>query len=109
VRASSVAANALIAQGCLLQGGRIDRSVLSPDVWIEPEADVQDSILLDGVHIGRGAQIRRAILDRGTVIPPGARIGYDLIAESEEFTVSEKGITVVGSAPAIRATHQYTA
>ncbi|MGH8055697.1 MAG: glucose-1-phosphate adenylyltransferase, partial [Candidatus Entotheonellia bacterium] len=99
----------LIAPGSLLQGGRIDRSVLSPEVWIEPEADVQESILLDGVHIGRGAQVRRAILDRGTVIPPGARIGYDPTLESEEFTVSEKGITVVGSTPAIQAIHQYTA
>lgn len=101
--------NTLIAQGCLLQGGRIDRAVLSPAVWIEPEADVQKSILFDGVHIGRGAQVRRAILDRETVIAPGARIGYDPIADGEEFSVSEKGITVVGSTPARRPIHQYTA
>ena len=42
----------LIAPGGRLQGGRVDRAILSPDVWIEAEAEVQESILFDGVHIG---------------------------------------------------------
>jgi glucose-1-phosphate adenylyltransferase len=95
--------NSIIAQGCLLQGGCVDRAILSPGVWIEAEAEVQESILCDGVHIGRGAQVRRAILDHGSVVPPGARIGFDLAADGEEFTVSDGGITVVGYAPMARA------
>jgi glucose-1-phosphate adenylyltransferase len=95
--------NSIIAQGCRLQGGRVDRAILSPDVWIEAEAEVQESILFDGVHIGRGAQVRRAILDHGTVVPPGARIGFDLAADGDRFTVSDGGITVVGYAPMARA------
>jgi glucose-1-phosphate adenylyltransferase len=91
--------NSIIAQGCRLQGGHVNRAILSPGVWIEAEAEVQESILFDGVHIGRGAQVRRAILDHGTVVPPGARIGFDLAADGEQFTVSEGGITVVGYAP----------
>ncbi|MGH8064250.1 MAG: sugar phosphate nucleotidyltransferase [Candidatus Entotheonellia bacterium] len=95
--------NSIIAQGCQLQGGCVDRAILSPGVWIEAEAEVQESILCDGVHIGRGAQVRRAILDHGSVVPPGARIGFDLAADGEQFTVSDGGITVVGYAPMARA------
>jgi glucose-1-phosphate adenylyltransferase len=95
--------NSIIAQGCQLQGGRVERAILSPGVWIEAEASVQASILCDGVHIGRGAQVRRAILDHGSVVRPGARIGFDLVADGEQFTVSDGGITVVGYAPRARA------
>ena len=95
--------NTIIAQGCRLQGGRVDRAILSPDVWIEAGAEVQESILFDGVHIGRGAQVRRAILDRGTVVPPGTRIGFDPAVNGEQYTVSDGGITVVGYAPTGRA------
>ena len=95
--------NSIIAQGCQLQGGCVDRAILSPGVWIEAEAEVQESILCDGVHIGQGAQVRRAILDHGSVVPPGARIGCDLAADGEQFTVSDGGITVVGYAPMARA------
>jgi glucose-1-phosphate adenylyltransferase len=95
--------NSIIAQGCRLQGARVERAILSPGVWIEAEAEVQESILCDGVHIGRGAQVRRAILDHGTVVPPGARIGFDLAADGDQFTVSDRGITVVGYVPRARA------
>jgi glucose-1-phosphate adenylyltransferase len=95
--------NSIIAQGCQLQGGCVNRAILSPGVWIEAEAEVQEAILCDGVHIGRGAQVRRAILDHGSVVPPGTRIGFDLAADGEQFTVSDGGITVVGYAPMARA------
>jgi ADP-glucose pyrophosphorylase len=62
--------NSIIAQGCRRQGGRVERAIPSPGVWIEAEAEVHESILLDRVHIGRGAQVRRTILDHGTVVPP---------------------------------------
>jgi glucose-1-phosphate adenylyltransferase len=94
--------HALIAPGCRLQGGRVDRAILSPSVWIEAEAEVQESILMDGVHIGRGAQVRRAIVDRGTVVPPGTRIGFDPAADAEPYMVSEGGITVLRSVPTAR-------
>src|SRR5574341_800453 len=89
----------LIANGCSLRGGLVDRSILSPGVSIEPGAVVCESILFDGVRIGRGAKVRRAILDRGTIVPPGARIGYGSAADGERFHLSDRGITVVGHMP----------
>jgi glucose-1-phosphate adenylyltransferase len=89
----------LIAKGCSFRGGLVDRSILSPQVSIEPGAAVYESILFDGVRIGRGAKVGRAILDRGTTVPPGARIGYGSAGDGERFHLSEGGITVVGDTP----------
>ena len=57
-------------------------------------AHVEESILLDGVDVGRHARIRRAIIDKGVHVPPDTEIGYDPEADARRFTVSD-GIVVV--------------
>jgi glucose-1-phosphate adenylyltransferase len=51
---------------------------------------------MDWAEIGRGCQIRRAIIDKSNVIPPGTRIGYDAREDRERYFVSETGIVVIG-------------
>jgi glucose-1-phosphate adenylyltransferase len=46
-------------------------------------------------RIGRGAQVRRAIVDQDNDIPPGEKIGYDLEQDSKRFPVTSSGIVVV--------------
>ena len=53
-------------------------------------------MLLDGVHVGRGAVVRRAILDKNVVVPAGAHIGVDLDRDREHYHVSDGGIVVLG-------------
>ena len=89
-------AHPLITKGCTIRGGIVDRSILSPGVYVDAEAEVLESVLLDGVRIGRGAKIRRAIIDQGTTVPPGTRIGYESSHDRKRFPVSDAGITVMG-------------
>jgi glucose-1-phosphate adenylyltransferase len=66
-------------------------------VKINSNALVTDSVLLDGVVIGRNATVRRAILDKSVVVADGASIGVDSKRDLDRgFTVTESGITVVG-------------
>ena len=51
---------------------------------------------MDGVIIGEGAYVRRAILDKNVVVPPWARIGVDTAADKEHYHVSAGGVTVLG-------------
>jgi glucose-1-phosphate adenylyltransferase len=65
-------------------------------------ACVQDSIVFQGVDIGRHAKIRRAIIDKGVMIPPGVEVGYDLDKDRERgFTVSQGGIVVIAKADGV--------
>jgi len=75
--------------------GRVDRSVISPNVRINSYADVSESILFEGVKVGRRARIRRAIIDKYVDIPAGVEIGYDPEEDSKRFSVSPKGIVIV--------------
>jgi glucose-1-phosphate adenylyltransferase len=90
-----IATDSLVSEGCIISGGRIDRSVLSPSVRVNSFSHVEESILLDGVDVGRRARVRRAIVDKNVRIPAGATIGLDPEEDRRRFTVSEGGIVVV--------------
>ncbi len=87
--------DSIISGGCVIRGGKVCRSVLSSAVKIEPQAVISDSILMEGVVVGEGAQIKNAIVDKQVVIPPHARIGYDLDSDRKKFAVTTSGIVIV--------------
>lgn len=90
-----IATDSLVSDGSIISGGTINRCVLHPRVRINSFADVDESILMDGVEVGRHCRIRRAIIDKGVKIPPGTAIGYDPVLDRQRFTVTESGIVVV--------------
>jgi glucose-1-phosphate adenylyltransferase len=70
---------------------------------VNSHALVTDSVLLDGVQIGRNATVRRAILDKSVVVTDGAMIGVDRQRDLDRgFTVTESGITVVGKSVVVK-------
>ncbi len=89
------ALNSIISNGCIISGGSVIRSILSPRVMVHSYAEVEDSILMEGVDVGRGARIRRSIIDKDVHIPQGMKIGYNLDEDVKRFTVTGSGIVVV--------------
>jgi len=89
------ALNSLVSPGCIISGGRVDRSVLSPDVRVDERAEVTESILMEGTTIGRGCVIRRAIIDKRVHVPDGVTIGVDPAADAERYIITSNGIVVV--------------
>jgi glucose-1-phosphate adenylyltransferase len=87
--------DSIISNGCIVSGGRVQNSVLSPGVRVNSYSEVHESVLMDCVQIGRHAKVRRAIIDKRVVIPPGTVIGYDPDEDRRRFTVTEKGIVVI--------------
>lgn len=89
--------DSLVCNGSVVEGGRVRNSIVSPLVEVDRGAEVQDSILLGGARIGEGAVVRRAIVDKWVEIPAGKRIGVDLDADGDHFTVTDSGIVVIPS------------
>jgi glucose-1-phosphate adenylyltransferase len=95
-----IATDSLVCEGCIISGGRIDRSVLSPSVRVNSYSHVEESILFDGVRVGRRARVRRAIVDKNVEIPEGYQIGFDhdqdrraglTVLDKEDLVVVPKG------------------
>jgi len=93
-----VALDSMVCGGCIISGGKVRRSILSPRVRINSFANVEDSILFEGVDVGRYSRIRRAIIDKYVKIPPRMDIGYDLEEDKKQFTVTDSGIVVISKA-----------
>ena len=93
-----LAVDSIVCAGCIISGGRVVRSVLSTGVRVNSYCEVEYSILMPNVTIGRNSRIRRAIIDTGVLIPESSTIGYD---EEEDrargYTVTDSGIVVVPS------------
>ena len=91
--------DSMVCQGCIISGGHVRRSILSPNVRVNSYAVVENSILFDGVDVGRHCRIRRAIIDKDVKIPPNTTIGYDLEHDRQRgFTVTEQGVVVIAKA-----------
>ncbi len=89
------ATDSIVGSGSILSGGRIDRTIAFHAVRVHSRADVRESVLFPQVDVGRGARLRRCIVDKGVRIPPGDVIGEDLERDRKRFTVSEGGVVVV--------------
>jgi glucose-1-phosphate adenylyltransferase len=93
------ALDSIVCSGCIVSGGHVRRSVLSPRVRVNSYGVVEDSILLDGVDIGRYCRIRRAIIDKEVKLPPYTVLGFDTEFDRKRgFTITEGGIVVVPKA-----------
>jgi glucose-1-phosphate adenylyltransferase len=95
-RRMGVAIDSVVSAGCIVSGGRVLNSVLSPGVRINSYCEVELSILMPRVEIGRYSRIRHAIVNTGVKIPENSLIGFDRDADlASGYHVTESGIVVV--------------
>jgi len=90
-----MALDSLVSSGCILSGGLVKKSVLSPNVRINSFSEVEESVLMEGVEVGRHAKIKRAIIDKDVKIPQGMQIGYNPEADKKKFVVSRNGVVMI--------------
>jgi glucose-1-phosphate adenylyltransferase len=86
----------MVCAGVVVSGGLVRGSIVSPRVHVHSYAEVEDSVLMHEVDIGRGAVVKRAILDKNVQVAEGAQIGVDPEADRKRFTVSDAGVVVIG-------------
>lgn len=99
-----MATDSLVCPGSIVSGGRVERCILGPEVRVNSYAQVSDSILFDGVHVGRHAVIRRAIVDKNVKIPERAVVGVDHeLDRARGFCVTESGIVVIGKSDSVES------
>lgn len=105
-----MALDSIVSPGCIISGGRVERSILSSQVRVNSYAHVADSIIFEGVNIGRHAKVRRAIIDKGVHIPENVEIGYDLEADQARgFVVSPGGVVVIAKGDAVEQSQERVA
>src|ERR1051326_381468 len=81
---TGIALDSIVSHGCIISGGRVNHSVLSPGVRLECDSSVENSILFSGVHVGAKCKIKNAIIDHDLRIADGMTVGVDPQANRRE-------------------------
>ena len=87
--------NVLISGGCIVIGSNIRRSVLFSNVRVEACCTIHEAVIMPDTVIGRGARVRKAVIDRGCVLPEGMVIGEDAELDARRFHRSDTGVVLV--------------
>ncbi|GGY97089.1 MULTISPECIES: glucose-1-phosphate adenylyltransferase [Shewanella] len=91
-----MAVDSVVSSGCIISGATVRHCVLFNEVRVCSYSVVEDAVILPDVVILRNCRIRKAIIDRGCIIPEGMEIGYNHDHDrAKGFRVSEDGVVLV--------------
>ena len=89
------AVDSMVSGGCIVSGSTLRNSILFSNVRVHSYCDIREAVILPEVEIGRGAKLKRVVVDQGCSIPPGLVVGHDPEADRRRFHVTDRGITLI--------------
>jgi len=92
------AVSSLVSGDCIVSGSRIQRSLLFTGVRANSYSVLEEAVVLPQCQIGRGARLRRVILDRGVIIPAGLVVGEDAALDAARFRRTANGVSLITQA-----------
>ena len=96
--------DSMIGQGSQIIEAEIRRSMIGRNVRIEAGARLEGCVILDNVHIGAKAKLRRVIVDRFNAIPDGTELGYDRTEDRKRWHVTKSGLVILPRGRSARGT-----
>jgi glucose-1-phosphate adenylyltransferase len=89
------AVDSMVSGGCIVSGSTVRNSLLFSSVRVHSYTTINECVLLPEVEVGRGAILSRCVVDQGTRIPAGLRVGIEPDEDRKRFHVTDKGITLI--------------
>jgi len=90
-----VAVSSLVSGGCILSGAAVSRSLLFTGVRVHSYSTIHEAVVLPYAQIGRGARVKKAVIDSGVIIPDGLVVGEDPVLDAKRFRRTEAGVTLI--------------
>ena len=89
------AISSLVADGCVVSGSTLWRSLLFNRVRINSYSTVELGVVLPDVTIGRNVRMRNVIVDRGVHIPDGLVVGAEPELDGRRFRRTAAGVCLI--------------
>ena len=90
-----MAVDSLVSGGCIISGSVVRRSLLFSDVRVNSYSEIEDSVILPKVDVGRYVTLKRCVVDKNCRIPEGLEVGVNLAEDRRRFYVTDQGITLI--------------
>ncbi|MGQ0485081.1 MAG: glucose-1-phosphate adenylyltransferase [Hyphomicrobiales bacterium] len=85
----------LVSGGCIVSGASLRRSLLFTGVRVNSYATMEEAVVLPFVQVGRNANLKRVVIDRGVVIPEGLLVGEDAELDAKRFRRTANGVCLI--------------
>ncbi len=82
--------NSLVSPGCVVRG-HIENSVLSPQVWVDEQAVVRNSVIMGNTYVGRHSVVDHCVLDEGVKVGDYCYIGFGSNLSSGDWDITILG------------------
>jgi glucose-1-phosphate adenylyltransferase len=89
------AVSSLVSGDCIISGANVRRSLLFTGVRANSYSSLDEAVVLPHCQISRGARLRRVVLDRGVIIPPGMVVGEDAALDADRFRRTVNGVCLI--------------
>ncbi|ACB34156.1 glucose-1-phosphate adenylyltransferase [Leptothrix cholodnii SP-6] len=89
------AINSLVSGGCIVSGSTVRNSVLFSNVLVRSYSEINQTVMLPDVQIGRGCRLSKVVIDRRCHLPDGLVIGEDAELDAKRFFRTENGVVLV--------------
>ncbi|MBA4254417.1 MAG: glucose-1-phosphate adenylyltransferase [Polaromonas sp.] len=90
-----MAVDSLVSGGSIISGAHLRRTVLFSNVRVHSYAEVESSVVLPEVRIGRHCRLRKVVIDYGCTLPDGLCIGHDAALDAQRFFRTDGGVVLV--------------
>jgi len=87
--------NTIVSGGCIVSGSQVKDAVLFSGVRVHSFCAINEAVLLPDVEVGRGARLKKVVIDRACIIPPGMVVGEDAAADAARFERTEAGVVLI--------------
>lgn len=90
-----MAVDSMVSGGCLISGALVKRSLLFSNVRVRSYSRLEECVVLPDVEIGRHCRIRKAVIDKGCILPPNTVIGENPEEDARRFHITPSGVVLV--------------
>jgi glucose-1-phosphate adenylyltransferase len=89
------AISSLVSGDCIVSGSEVSNSLLFTGVRTHSYAKLEYAVVLPQVIVGRKAELKNCVVDRGVVIPEGMVVGQDAAEDAKWFRRTDAGIVLI--------------
>lgn len=90
-----MAVSSLVSGDCIISGANLHRSLIFTGVRVHSYATLDEAVVLPDVQVGRGARLRKVVIDRLVRIPEGLVVGEDPELDARRFRRTDQGVCLI--------------
>ncbi|MEE9494497.1 MAG: glucose-1-phosphate adenylyltransferase [Gammaproteobacteria bacterium] len=90
-----MAVDSMVSGGCVVSGATVRHSLLFSNVRVDSYAYLEDAVVLPDVIIGRGARLKKVVIDKGCQIPADLVVGEDPEEDAKRFVITPNGVVLI--------------